>query len=174
MNSNRSRSRTVASLLLAGSLVFGFSACGSSSNDSADDDTEVVDISETETETESPDQSSDPGSESTSSAALPADWPDVLALPDGFTVEAVLPVTAPLNDQKVMAEGPADTDKAAVIGAYTTAFADAGLDTGLSNDTLASGRTDDGDLYSAEFGDGLNDNGNVKLMLSVQPPLDVD
>lgn len=170
MTTNRSRTRTAASMVLASTLVFGFSACGSSSNDSASDDTEVVETTEAATETS--DQSSEqPSGQSTNSPALPSDWPDVLALPDGFTVEAVLPVTAPLNNQKVMAEGPADTEKSAVIEAYTTAFADAGLDTGLSNDTLASGRTEDGELYSAEFGNGLNDNGNVKLLLTVQPPL---
>lgn len=169
MTSHRTRTRTFASALLASTLVFGFGACSSSSDDSAGDDTDVVEVSETEVSNQAG-ESSDPSADS---PALPDDWPELLALPDGFTVEAVLPVD-PFGNQKVMAEGPADTDQAAVLEAYTTAFADAGLNTSSANETLAAGRIEGGDYYTATFGDGLNDNGNVKLMLEVSPPLSDD
>lgn len=105
--------------------------CGSSDSDSADttQPDAAVDVTTTATDATMPDNAAE--SEGTE---LPDDWPDYLAVPDGFHVETSQSRTMSDGRHLSLVTAIGEGDPATVFGVYEDAVTAEGLQIGFQND----------------------------------------
>lgn len=166
--------------LLVTALALGGAGCGSDGTTAADNPagngteqaTDKTNAVGSEQNGESDIAQDDSTAESVASVDLPDDWPDLLAIPDGFTVfDTDSMVIDGLDRRTVYAKGPGEI--AAVTDAFRDRLEAAGYEISQESYSEGGARFDaDNATETVEVAVMSSTGGNVKIQLGVYPKSD--